>query len=227
MKKGLCTKLCYLLLLSGIIFMMSSCATTKPSALRPDISSVDVTKESIVLLTVKIANEYKTGYQPDIKSVFISTADKNDSKNYSFSVDEKFNEVKDSYNEYLLSCQLPPGEYKIREIYARSGLFPVIGNFYAPVFSSFSLEPNKIIYLGHIDATVKERKDENSLTAGPPIPLIDQAVTGASGGTFDIKITDKFENDIKLFQQKYPYIAKHNVDNQTLPQWVQPNKEDM
>ncbi len=217
----------YLLVLCVFVFMMVGCATMKPPALSSETNSIDVSKESIALLTVKISNQYKPSYQPDVKNVFIWSNGKGDKKKFSFSVDGKLNEVKNSYNEYLISFQLPPGEYKMRAILARSGFFPVIGTFVVPIYSPFILEPNKIIYLGHIEATVKERKDDKLLRAGPVIPLIDQAATGASGGTFDVTITDLFQDDIKLFQQKYPYLSQYNVDNRTLPNWTQPSKEDM
>ena len=217
----------HLLMLCAIVFMLGGCATMKPPALNSETTAIDVSKESIALLTVKIANNYKTSYQPNIKNAFVWSNAEKDREKFSFSVDEKYNEVENSFNEYLISFQLPAGKYKLRELYARSGIFPVIGTFSVPVYRSFSIEPHKIIYLGHIEATIKERIDEESLRAGPVIPLIDQAVTGASGGTFIVTITDLYENDIKLFQQKYPYLAQHHVENFTLTQWNQPTEKDM
>ncbi len=216
-----------LLVLCTIVFMLSGCTTIKPPALSGNTSIIDVSKESIALLTVKIANEYKPSYQPNIIYIFVWGDMEKDRNEYSFSVDEKYKEVENSFNEYLISFQLPPGKYKLRELFARSGIFPVIGAFSVPVYSSFSIEPHKIIYLGHLEATIKERTDDKMLRAGSVIPLIDQAVTGASGGTFDVKIADLFEDDIKLFQQKYPYLGKHQVENHTLPQWTQPTEKDM
>jgi hypothetical protein len=217
----------HLLALCAIVFMLGGCATMKPPALSPKTNTIDVSKESIALLTVKIANEYKTGYQPNIKYIFVWSDVEKDREKFSFSVDEKNKEVENSFNEYLISFQLPPGKYKLRELFAQSGIFPVIGTFSVPVYSSFSIEPHKIIYLGHIEATIKERTDDKMLRAGPVIPLLDQAVTGASGGTFVVTIIDLFEDDMKLFQQKYPYLAQHQVDNYTLPQWTQPTEKDM
>jgi hypothetical protein len=184
-------------------------------------------KESIALLTVKIANKYKTSYQPNIKHVIVCSNGEKDREKYSFKVGEKYNEVGNSYNEYLISFQLPAGTYKLRELFAQSGKFPVIGSFAVPVYSSFSIAHNKIIYLGHLEANIKERTDNKELRAGSVIPLIDQAVTGASGGTFVVTITDLFEDDIKLFQKEYPYFKQYQVDNLTLPQWTQPTEEEM
>lgn len=102
-----------------------------------------------------------------------------------------------------------------------------MGNFAVPLYSSFSLAPQKIVYLGHIEATIIERTDEELLRAGPVVPLIDQAVIGASGGTFVISVNDQFENDITLFKEKYPYLAKYQVENSTLPNWNQPTVKEM
>jgi hypothetical protein len=217
----------HLAMLCTAVFMLGGCATMKPSALNSETTAIDVSKESIALLTVKIANDYKTSYQPDIKYVFVWSDSKKDREKISFSVDETQKKLGDSFNEYLISFQLPAGKYKLRELFAQSGIFPTIGSFLVPLYSSFSIEPQKIIYLGHIEATIIERTNDELLRAGPVMPFIDQAVTGASGGTFVVKITDLYEKDIALFQQKYPYLAQHQVDNLTLPQWSQPTEKDM
>jgi hypothetical protein len=220
-------RLYHQIFLFAILFMLGGCATMKPPALNSKTTTIDVSKESIALLTIKIANNYRTSYQPDIKYLFVWSSAGKDQEKFSFSVDEKYKAEKDSFNEYLISFQLPVGEYKLREIFAQSGIFPVIGTFSVPLYSSFSIEPQKIIYLGHIDATIIERTDDALLRAGPVIPLIDQAATGASGGTFVIKITDLYEKDMSLFQQQYPYLAQNHVENHTLPQWNQPSVKDM
>ena len=208
-------------------FMLGGCASMKPSALNHDVNTIDVSKESIALLAIKVANDYKPSYQPNIKYIFVHNNDKENGEKYSFKIDEKFNEVEDSFNEYLISFQLPAGTYKLKTLLAQSGIFPVIGTFSIPIYSTFSIQSEKIIYLGHIEATIKEKTEEKELRAGSVFPLIDQAVTGASGGTFVVKITDSFENDIKLFKKDYPYLSQHQIDNLTLPQWTQPTEEDM
>lgn len=214
----------------GLLILMltlGGCATMKPSALGPDGKQLDVSEESIALLSVKLANKYKTGYQPDIKNVFI-WEDKNENrKKYSFAVEEKYNEVENEFNEYLISFQLPPGKYKLREFFAQRWAFPVIGSFSLPIYASFSIEPNQILYLGNIDAHIIKRTSDDELRAGPVIPLIDQAVTGASGGTFVIEITDRFNDDIEKFKQKYHQLTGCDIINLTLPPWKKPTTEDM
>ena len=218
----------HLSILCAIVFVLNGCATINPSALNTNITAIDLSKESIALLTVKVANEYKTSFQPNITAIFVGSDVEKDGEKFTFQIDGKYKEVEDSFNEYLISFQLPAGTYKLLRLHAYNGdNFFITGIFSIPIYSTFSIEPQKIIYLGHIEATLVERTDEKLLRAGPVLPLLDQAVVGASGGTFVIQIEDLYESDIKLFQQRYPYLAKYQVENLTLPQWSQPTKKDM
>ena len=80
------------------LFILGGCATTKPTALNSNVDAIDVSKESVALLTVKIANQYKTSYQPNIKYVFVWSDSEQDKKKFSFSVDEKYNIAPSSSN---------------------------------------------------------------------------------------------------------------------------------
>jgi len=202
--------------------ILGGCSTLRPSALNQDIDSIDISQESIALLTLGVANKYKPDFKPNAGYVFVSHNNKENGKKYSIAVEEKYNETENGYNEYLISLQVPPGEYKLEKISAISGFFPVIGHYFIPIYSNFRVDSNKIIYLGHIETYVKERTNEDDLRAGPVFPLIDQAATGASGGTFVTEISDNFQNDIKLFKSNYPYLAGFEIDNVSLPPWEQP-----
>jgi len=210
-----------------IAFLFAGCATIKPSALNQSIQSIDISQESIAILSIKVSNKFKPTYQPKIKQVLVWENGKDNNKKYSFKVEDSYKEIENEYNEYLISFQLTPGKYKLSKLFAQSGIFPVKGGFSIPIYSVFEIEANKIIYLGHIDASVKEKTNDDELRAGPVIPLLDQAVTGASGGTFVIDISDMFENDIDLFKKQYPYLSSYNIENKTLPQWKKPTEQDM
>jgi len=208
-------------------FMLAGCATVKPSALNQNLQSVDISKESIVILSVKVSNQYKPSYQPKIAYVFVWETDKENGKKFSFKVDGEYREIKNECNEYLISFQLPPGRYKLRELFAQSGIFPIIGTFSIPIYSVFEIGANEIIYLGHIEAYLVERTNDSDLRAGPVIPLIDQAVAGASGGTFVIKISDLYEDDMGLFRKQYPCLSNCNIKDMALPSWEKPSEADM
>ena len=70
--------------------------------------------------------------------------------------------------------------------------------------------------IGHIEATVRERQGDE-FKAGSSIPLIDQAVVGASGGTFDVAITDALSTDEALFRSKFPALTNVEIKRAILP----------
>jgi hypothetical protein len=90
--------------------------------------------------------------------------------------------------------------------------------FFTPLHETVEIKPNTIVYLGHIDATVIERKD-GELRAGPVIPLVDQAVTGFSGGTWDISVSDQFDNDVTAFKKDFPALSNASIERDVLPAW--------
>jgi hypothetical protein len=65
---------------------------------------------------------------------------------------------------------------------------------------------------------VVERKD-GELRAGPLIPLIDQAVTGFSGGTWNVAVSDRFDQDMTEFRTDFPVLEKADAQEDVLPPW--------
>jgi len=198
---------CLLLLLLG--FFVSSCATTMP--LNKDISQLDIAEESIAIMSLKMSNQYITSYQPYVVQIEVAQIDETNGNK--FKVEELYNEVADTFNEYLVSFQLPPGSYKIGEVRGWSGIFPVMGHFEFPMDVEFELGSNTITYIGHVEMTNRERKDDEPRSGGI-FPLIDQAATGFSGGTFDITISDRYIDDTKIFKEKYSPVEEYDIKNQ-------------
>lgn len=58
---------------------------------------------------------------------------------------------------------------------------------------------------------------QNEFRAGLPFPLVDQAVTGFSGGTFDVEIIDQFEKDELEFKSRFPALRDVNIQKAILP----------
>ncbi|WOD16795.1 hypothetical protein [Paraburkholderia kirstenboschensis] len=63
-----------------------------------------------------------------------------------------------------------------------------------------------------------ERKD-GELRAGPVIPLIDQAATGFSGGTWNISVSDQFDADVAEFKKDFPALTNASIEREVLPAW--------
>ncbi len=207
------------LAVSVLAIFGSGCATTKPMALSKETAAIALDpQQSLALATVKVSNVYKTGFQPHVKDVRVkSTGEK--SENFAFEVAAPFraSEVEtNQFEEVLVSMTLAPGAYELTGIRVAAGGFPMPGNGMVPINATFQVPPGKAIYLGRLEAVRRERQGDEP-RAGPVIPLIDQAVTGFSGGTFDVKIYDGYDYDLSLMRAEYPALRSMAIEKRLLP----------
>jgi hypothetical protein len=209
-----------------LILFVSGCATTKPQT-----QSSNLAQESIAFMTLKVSNQFKPNYQPFVDFM---TVLKDNGGRLTFTVDKPYNKIENQFNEYLIIINLSAGSYKIGCMHGQSRQIIFgskqsnnpLGYFYAPIFSDFELKQNNVVYLGHIEATVNERKNKGDAKAGPPTPVLDQITTGFLLGTFDIKIMDNFDEDVAIFKQKYS-LPNSSVEKTILPPWKKPTDEDL
>lgn len=82
-----------------------------------------------------------------------------------------------------------------------------------------------VFYLGHVDATVRDRKGDE-FKAGPMLPLIDQAAAGASGGIFDIEVSDRWEPDEATFRSTFPELSTIVIQKSILPPFDRAQAQD-
>ncbi len=211
--------------LVAFLALVSGCATTKNMAINKETQALDYSEESIMLMSLKTSNEKRPHYVPYVYSIDISANGKESEELFRFKVDKPIKRVKSDFNEYLLSFQLAPGNYKIKLLNCTSGIFPAIGTCYVPVHTEFEVAPGKIVYMGRIEATNRDKKSKEELRAGPVFPLLDQVLTGFSTGSFDVNIYDNYDKDISLFEQNFPLINGQTVEKNVLPPWVRPLKE--
>lgn len=191
------------LILLHCIVLSNGCA--QKMALSPKMKSIDLSKKSIALVTVKVANDHVPGHQPKIIQAYFGPNSKKPTK-YRFKTDKPFISEKKQYNIHLISVALPPGEYWMDNCIGTRIVPLLLGATCSlPVKKNFTLEANEIIYLGRIDAHIR-KKEGSEKAAGGPFPLIDQAVAGFSSGTFDVDIFDNYEEDMQYFISKYPVI---------------------
>src|SRR5262245_52499424 len=106
----------------AVVIAATGCATVKPMPLGE--GALDTVRESIALMTVKTANEYKPGWQPNVLAVFVRD-EQGEKKVYSFRVHDPDRHVDEQFNEYLISVGLPPGKYKLIEIRGLNRRFPI------------------------------------------------------------------------------------------------------
>lgn len=203
-----------------LAMLLSGCATQTKMALSNDTDAVSNTGKPIFLMTATLRNTYRTSYQPKLMFVNVERATVNGSVDgINFTMDDKSKNESDSPTQgssYLLRLELKEGEYIIRGLRSQGRSFPMIGYYFTPIHAKLKSSGPGVYYLGHVEATIRERK-ENEFKAGPSVPLIDQAVIGASGGTFDIEITDKWESDQQEFLNKFPALKTVTVQKSILP----------
>ena len=172
------------------------------------------------LMTATIKNTYKTSFQPRLIVVHVERPGAKEAVDrLNFTMDDKAKNETDSAdtgNSYLLRLELDPGSYEIRGLTSLARSFPINGFFFAPIHSGVEVKRSGVFYLGHITATVRERRG-NEFKAGPSIPLIDQAIAGASGGTFNVAITDELAVDEPAFRAKFPALAGVSITKAVLP----------
>jgi hypothetical protein len=211
------------ILMSALIsatLTLSGCATRMNMAFQDDAQKLTPASKPIFLMTATVKNTYKTYYQPKLSVVFIEkNGGKEKEDKLNFMMDEKSkNETNtlESGNSYLMRMELDPGSYEVRAIFGQAYGFPLVGTYLLPVHAPFKSIGPGVFYLGHIEADVRERK-ENEFKAGPSVPLLDQAVSGASTGTFEVEISDQFAKDESLFRAKFPALAGVEIKKIILP----------
>lgn len=203
-----------------LTFLLSACSMTRPMALSDGSAKQLETGSPIFLLTTTLRNVYRPSFQPEIFSIRVDKiVEKSSSEKIFFSVDtteRSESSPPDVGNSYLLRMQLEQGKYEIIGLASRSGVFPISARFFTPLHVDFEAARPGIFYLGHVDATVRERNDDE-FKAGPTLPLIDQSVGGASGGTFDVEVTDQWQRDEPRFRARFPGLREVKVEKAILP----------
>lgn len=193
--------------------LLTGCAGPAKMPFSDETNSSIQPDKAIFLMTATIKNIHKPSHQPvvSIVSVEKGTLEKS-SGNVSFKVDKKGTEG----STYLVRMELERGEYVMRGIFGMSSSFPIHGFFFAPVHASIVSNEPGIYYLGHVDASVRARQP-GDFKAGSMIPLIDQAVAGASTGTFDVVISDRWATDEARFKNKFPVLKDAQIKMAILP----------
>jgi hypothetical protein len=212
------SRLLSLLVLTSTI-LVTGCATRTKMAFEDASEKLTATSNPVFLMTTTLKNNYKN-YQPDLIVVGIEKPGaKEAADRFNYLMDEKALIKSDNQTAgqtYLLRFQLPAGEYDLVAMRSIARSFPIIGTFITPINASIKAAGPGVYYLGHIDAAIRERKD-NEFKAGPTIPLLDQALSGASGGTFDVTISDKWDEYEKTFTTTFPALVGVTVKKNILP----------
>lgn len=205
--------------MGALMLLTLGCATPLAMPYKDATQAAVKPTSSVYLMTVTLENAYKTGYQPDLVVVHVEKKDATTAEDrLNFRMDEigtRKSAVAEKGNTYLIRMELEPGEYVVRGMTGFYNSLFVHASCFAPLHADLKPTGSGVFYLGHIDATIRERKDEE-FKAGPALPLIDQGVAGFSGGTFDITITDAFDKDAQAFKDAFAPLKEANIQKSVL-----------
>ncbi|WP_157778443.1 hypothetical protein [Massilia violaceinigra] len=200
-------------------FLLTGCATqTKMPFSGPDNAAVNADK-SVYLMTATIKNIHRTSHQPKAIVMHVEKGEAKESAdriNYTMDALAKAETDTPAGSTYYLRMELDKGEYVIRGITGMSSSFPIHGMFFTPIHAKLVPTTPGIFYLGHVEAVARKR-NENEFKAGPSIPLIDQAIAGASTSTFDITISDQWASDEASFKSRFPVLNGTTIQKSILP----------
>lgn len=204
----------------GLAVLISGCATRTKMAFEADDEKLTETSKPVYLMTATLKNTYHPSFQPKLIVVHVEKPGAKDAAGrLNFTMDTKAKAESNTVqqgNSYFLRMQLEPGPYQIVGMSSMASSFPITGFFFAPIHTPLEAGGSGVYYLGHVAATVRERVGDE-FKAGPSIPLIDQAVAGASGGTFDVEISDQWETEEAQFLFRFPALKGVVVKKAILP----------
>jgi hypothetical protein len=198
--------------------VLSGCATVNNTAVNRYSQTVDTSAKSVVLVAVEVYRTDNSRFVPEpfvIKTQTPHAQSKAERQNFKFGR-ETGSYDKNGHPVYLVSMSLPPGQYLLGDVMGNASAFPVNSIFDVPLLIDFTVKPHSIVYVGHITAKLRHRNGDE-FRAGPLLPLIDQAVSGLSTGTWDVAIEDDANQDIASFKDNFPVLASATVEDQELP----------
>lgn len=203
-----------------VTVLFSGCANYQTMALKKGQGMISTTTASVVLLTVEVSRPDGSRYQPNPAIILVSAMqvdDRDQATLFRFSRKDDLVQV-NGHAVYLSSMALAPGHYRIDGISGVANAFPFIGQFFIPVLAEFDVKPQSVSYLGHVKATMRERRD-GEFRAGSSVPIIDQSATGMISHTWDVEIEDRYESDMVTFRKQIPALEQLAVQSEPLPAW--------
>ncbi|MFT3868280.1 MAG: hypothetical protein QM715_07265 [Nibricoccus sp.] len=209
-----------LLIIASLAFTLfqAGCASQHSMATLDEKSAAKPTK-AVYLLTVTLKNSFVPAYQPKLESLKLQKLVQSEypviqihnvdhlGKNETLSPA--------TGNSYLVRLELEPGEYRLLGLNSVGQSMFITSPYFTPILGRISVREPGFFYLGHIDATIRERKSEE-FHAGGLLPTQEQRLTGGFGGTWDISIVDQWAEDQGRFQNRFPALAKASVQKATL-----------
>lgn len=202
--------------LLSVVVAAALCGCVPAMSLQPDTPAVDVSKQSLLLMSVDVANGKVPACIPEAMQFAVEGAG---GQALNFRADAHGlveNRVQLNSNRYYMRVALDPGAYTVRGVHGICRMFPFTGNWFLPIHGELDLPPGQVVYAGRVKGVTRDRADAD-FRAGAVIPLIDQASVGMSNGTWDVTISDAASEDIPALQRAFPALQKVEVRTLVLP----------
>jgi len=220
-----------LILVCSLTLAASGCAA-HGMALHKGQDRVDPGKGAIALLSIRTSNAYDPTSQIDVIGLIVCPASTpcSNPRPYLYKADGPFREEKDRFQEYLLSLALAPGTYVIDSVGLMHQTFLTSGGGYTPLKLAVELGPGTVSYLGHMDVVLRRKTSDRELSGGREaleLGLVHVERKGESGagfaaGTIDVRIEDRFDEDMRSFVSQIPGLRGLRVQRSVLPPWIRP-----
>jgi len=180
-------------------------------------TELDASTKGLLLLTMKASNEFKPEHQPFIEEVLV----KKDGgwRGIQFKTDPPNQKLSGQFNEYLVSLLLPPGDYTLMSAGDTSIRYDENGNygfFQIPIRKRFEVRAGTIIYGGYIDAVNRKRVNDDEERAGIIFPVANQLASDYFLGTFDVTITDRYDEDVARYRAFFPALRGRQIERGVL-----------
>ncbi len=198
----------------ALVGFLGACYTSAP--LRRGEPATDFGGKSIAFATLTSSNSYKPSFRPNFVYAVVARNENGKRDGHSAKLEEAYRSDDTSY-DFLISVLVEPGDWTVESLIGQAFVFPISATFATQEVAKFNVPAARYVYFGHVDATIVERTRDDQPRAGAVIPLIDQAVSGASSGTFVIRIEDRFDADVALARSEFGVPAGQEVLNATVP----------
>lgn len=199
----------------GILFalLLTGCANRLPMAVDSSTKKLDVSDKAVVLMTIDIKRQEKSRFTPVpfFAAVGITDGSGKLANSIQHMEGDGYLYPTDDHAVYAFRVPVSGDSILIRNVYGQAKAFPIIGQFWVPLGMKLLVRKGEVVYAGRVEAILRPRAD-HEYRAGPLFPLLDQGVSGMSGGTFDVKVVDSFDEDMRLMREAYPALANTPVE---------------
>lgn len=199
-----------------VFVLISGCANMSMVPLKKNARSLQLEKNSLLLMRFATMNHYDPLFTPKISSIQFYNL--NTRKKFSFAPyyeDQKADAL--GYNHYWLALYLPPGEYLIEKIEAKAYVTMISSSFKIRPFTKFTLPPQSISYAGLLEISSGKPISNGSTVPSSSTPLTGNSLLGSAlagyltDGAFQIRLLDNSKEDIASYRFFYPSLAQREI----------------